>query len=114
MAGSRLYAPADPSTRVVDKIAYCADSLKVGSPFDPNVHIGPLVSQEQRERVLGYIECGVVRRRGGGAGGEAPGRTPATSSSRRSSPRRADRMRVVREEIFGPVLVAMPYEISTT
>lgn len=109
VAGSRLYAPADRFDAIVDKIAYFADSLKMGSPFDPNVHLGPLVSQEQRDRVLGYIQSGVddgAELMIGGGAPDSPGYFVEPTILAQTN----HGMRVVREEIFGPVLVAMPYK----
>jgi phenylacetaldehyde dehydrogenase len=109
VAGSRLYAPAARFDEIVERVAYMADFLQLGSPFDPDVHLGPLVSKEQQERVLGYIESG--RQEGGEilVGGKAPDSDgyfvePTVIS------RTDHRMKVVKEEIFGPVLVAMPYQ----
>jgi phenylacetaldehyde dehydrogenase len=108
VAGSRLYAPAARFDEILDKVAYYADFLKLGSPFDPNVQLGPLVSQEQRDRVLGYVEAG--REEGaevvlGGNPVEGDGWfvEPTILAQTHHD------MKVVREEIFGPVLVAMPY-----
>ena len=109
VAGSRLYAPKKRFDEVVGRVADMADFLRLGSPFDPNVHIGPVVSETQQERVLSYIDSG--REEGaevvvGGKAPDAPGYfvEPTVVVN-------ADHdMKIVREEIFGPVLVAMPYE----
>ena len=108
VAGSRLYAPAAQFDEIVDKVAYMADFLQLGSPFDPDIHLGPLVSKEQQDRVLGYIESG---REDGGevlVGGKAPD-SPGYFVEPTVIARTDHKMKVVREEIFGPVLVAMPY-----
>ena len=109
VAGSRLYAPRDRFDEVVGRIADIADFLKIGSPFDPNVHIGPVVSRTQQERVLSYIDeagrlgADVVV---GGAAPEAPGFFVEPTVIANAD----QKARVVQEEIFGPVLVAMPYD----
>lgn len=108
VAGSRLYAPQDRFDEIVDKVAYMADFLQLGSPFDPNVHLGPLVSKEQQDRVLAYVDSG----RDEGAevivGGKAPD-SPGYFVEPTVLTQTDHKMRVVKEEIFGPVLVAMPY-----
>jgi phenylacetaldehyde dehydrogenase len=108
VAGSRLYAPAARFDEILERVAYMADFLQLGSPFDPDVHLGPLVSKEQQERVLGYIESG--RKEGGEVlvGGKAPN-TDGYFVEPTVISRTDHRMKVVKEEIFGPVLVAMPY-----
>ncbi|WP_407655907.1 aldehyde dehydrogenase family protein [Capillimicrobium parvum] len=108
VAGSRLYAPARRFDEIVEKVAYYADFLKVGSPFDPNVQLGPVVSQVQRDRILEYIESGradgaEVVLGGGVIEGDGYFVEPTILANTSHD------MRVVREEIFGPVLVAMPY-----
>jgi len=104
-----LYAPKDRFDEIVGRIADIADFLKIGSPFDPNVHIGPVVSKAQQERVLSYVELG--RAEGaevlvGGDAVDAPGffvqPTVIAGVGQQS--------RLVQEEIFGPVLVAQPYD----
>jgi phenylacetaldehyde dehydrogenase len=108
VAGSRLYAPRARFEEIVGRIADYADFLKLGSPFDPNVHIGPLVSKAQQDRVLGYIESG----RQDGAEVVVGGKSPPGSGffvEPTVIVNTDHEMKIVREEIFGPVLVAMPY-----
>lgn len=108
VAGSRLYAPHARFDEMVGRIADYADFLKLGSPFDPNVHIGPLVSKAQQDRVLGYIESG----REDGAEVVVGGKSPSSTGFFVEPTVIVDtdhEMKIVREEIFGPVLVAMPY-----
>jgi phenylacetaldehyde dehydrogenase len=90
-------------------VAFVADFLKIGSPFDPNVHIGPVVSQAQQERVLSYIEHG---RESGGeviVGGEAPD-APGFFVEPTVIANVGQEARIMQEEISGPVLVANPYD----
>ncbi|MCT9870413.1 aldehyde dehydrogenase family protein [Paenarthrobacter aurescens] len=109
VAGSRLYLPRRRYDEYLTRITSLADSLRIGSPFDSNVHLGPLISAEQRDRVCSYIESG--RAEGaevilGGNAIDGPGYfvEPTILANTDHS------MRVVQEEIFGPVLVAMPYD----
>jgi phenylacetaldehyde dehydrogenase len=109
VAGSRLYAPRARFDEIVERVAFVADFLKIGSPFDPNVHIGPVVSQAQQERVLSYIEHG---RESGGeviVGGEAPD-APGFFVEPTVIANVGQEARIMQEEIFGPVLVANPYD----
>jgi len=107
-AGSRLFVHEKVFDQVVDGVVLRARKLNLGPGTDPATDLGPLVSAEQRRRVLGYIESG----RGDGArvlvGGEAAPRdgyfvqpTVLADTTRA--------MKVVREEIFGPVLCAMKF-----
>jgi phenylacetaldehyde dehydrogenase len=109
VAGSRLYAPRARFDEVVERVADIADFLKIGSPFDPNVHIGPLVSRVQQERVLSFIEHG---QESGGqviVGGEAPD-APGFFVEPTVIANVEQQARIMQEEIFGPVLVANPYD----
>jgi phenylacetaldehyde dehydrogenase len=109
VAGSRLYIHKKVFDQVVAGITGMAKSLKVGSGLEPDTHLGPLVSQGQLDRVTGYIEAG----RGEGAevvtGGQRQGtegyfvQPTVLAQTNRS-------MKVVREEIFGQVICAMPID----
>ena len=76
--------------------------------------MGPLVSRRAVDRVCGYLESGQPEGRTAVTGGEPVGRTAATSSSRRCSSTRTDDMKVVREEIFGPVVIAIAVQGQST
>jgi acyl-CoA reductase-like NAD-dependent aldehyde dehydrogenase len=109
-AGSRLFVHRDQFDDVVGALAERAGKTRVGPGLDPSTHLGPLVSQEQHDRVRSYIESGLGEGAelvigggtGNGEGGYYVEPTLFTSTS--------DDLRIAREEIFGPVLVAMPYE----
>ena len=110
-AGSRLFAPKERFDEVVGALAEAASATQLGPGLSPDTQLGPLVSAEQQERVLGYIESGKADGAellvGGDSaltdsGGYFVAPTLFSSTS--------DDLRVVREEIFGPVLVASPYD----
>ena len=108
-AGSRLYVARSLFDEVVEKLAGYAREAKVGPGLDPETEFGPLVSEEQFERVKGYIDAGVEEGAELVVGGEQPNGggyfvSPTLFTGVEDS------MRVAREEIFGPVLVAMPFE----
>jgi len=102
-AGSRLFVHASVFDRVVEGVAERARALRVASGFDPACDMGPLISERQRERVLGYVASG---QRDGAAvltGGDAlpgDGFFVQPTVMVRTEPG----MAMVREEIFGPVL----------
>jgi len=110
-AGSRLFVPADSFDQVMAALADAANAAKLGPGLDPETQLGPLVSAEQRERVMSYIDSG--REQGAEllAGGET---ALADSGGYFVSPTlfatTSDDVKIAREEIFGPVLVASPYD----
>jgi acyl-CoA reductase-like NAD-dependent aldehyde dehydrogenase len=110
-AGSRLFVPADRFDEVTGAIAQAAGEARLGAGLDPETQLGPLVSAEQHERVLGYIKSGVEQGAELVTGGEA---TLADSGGYFVEPTlfrtSDDGLRIAREEIFGPVLVASAYE----
>jgi acyl-CoA reductase-like NAD-dependent aldehyde dehydrogenase len=110
-AGSRLFVPAERFDEVMSGLAEAANAAKLGPGLDPDTQLGPLVSAEQRERVMSYIESGRDEGAELLAGGEA---TLADSGGYYVSPTlfstTSDELKISREEIFGPVLVASPYD----
>jgi acyl-CoA reductase-like NAD-dependent aldehyde dehydrogenase len=107
-AGSRLYVHEKVFDEVVAGISERAKTLRVGAGLAPGTEMGPLVSQVQLDRVLGYIEAGMNEGASvgvGGGRGEGDGYfiqpTVLTGT--------AAGMKVVEEEIFGPVLCAMRF-----
>jgi phenylacetaldehyde dehydrogenase len=108
-AGSRLYVHRKIFDKVVEGVGSAAAGIKLGPGLDPATQMGPLVSREQQDRVLEYIESG--RKEGASivAGGEAPSHEgyyvkPTVMADVKRT------MRVVQEEIFGPVLVAQRFD----
>jgi acyl-CoA reductase-like NAD-dependent aldehyde dehydrogenase len=109
-AGSRLYVHRSQFDEVVNALAERARKSRLGPGLDPDTQLGPVVSAEQEQRVLSYIQAGRAEGAELLAGGEpsdsgggyfiAPTLFTATS----------DELTIAREEIFGPVLVALPYQ----
>jgi phenylacetaldehyde dehydrogenase len=108
-AGSRLYAHKSVYDKVVAGVADIASKIRVGPGLDPQTDMGPLVSDEQFARVTSYIEDG--RRSGAhvAVGGERVGNLGyfvAPTVLERTTPD----MKVIKEEIFGPVVCAQPFD----
>jgi acyl-CoA reductase-like NAD-dependent aldehyde dehydrogenase len=114
-AGSRLFVHKDQFDEVVGALAARAEKSRVGPGLDPGTQLGPVVSAEQQRRVIEYIESGVAEgaERVTGASSAVAGQ-PAGNGGYFVSPTlftaTRDDLRIAREEIFGPVLVALPYE----
>jgi len=111
-AGSRLYVQKEQFDEVVSGLAEAAKSAKIGPGLDASTQFGPVVSSEQYERVNAYIAAGKAEGAEAVAGGNGDGDgdgggyfIPPTLFTGVT-----DDMKIAREEIFGPVLVAMPYD----
>src|SRR5580698_1406127 len=107
-AGSRLYVENKIFDKVVEGVAEHAKKINVGSGQDDSTDMGPLVSVEQMNRVCGYLESGFSEGAkavvGGGRHGDKGYFVKPTVLVNTN-----DKMKVVREEIFGPVVVATPF-----
>lgn len=108
-AGSRLYAHRKVFDRVVEGVSAAAQSMRLGPGLDPATQMGPLVSRQQQQRVLSYIASGRAEGAAVMTGGDAPSHPGYFISPTVLASVRED-MRVVREEIFGPVLVAQRFD----
>ena len=107
-AGSRLYVHRDQFDEVVSALADRAPKMRMGPGLDPETQLGPVVSAEQLDRVTGYIEKGKAEGAELVAGGS--GRTPGYFVEPTLFTTTDDNLAIAREEIFGPVLVASPYD----
>ena len=111
-ATARLLVHESVHDAFVARLAAGLRKIRVGDPMDPATHVGPLVSAAQQERVLGYLqlaqdECATIR-------AQAP--PPADPRLRHGYFVRPTlftgatrRMRIAREEMFGPLLCAVPF-----
>jgi phenylacetaldehyde dehydrogenase len=107
-AGSRLYIEKKGFDKVVDGVAKEAEKLRVGPGFDPDSDLGPLVSEEQLNRVCGYMESGKKEGARAITGGSREGTKGYFVKPTVLVDTRED-MKVVQEEIFGPVVTATPF-----
>lgn len=108
-AGSRLYVHRSIFEKVLEGVSASASAVRLGPGIEPATDMGPLVSKEQQERVLGYIESGRNQGASVVAAGEAPSHPGYFVRPTVLANVNPD-MRVVREEIFGPVLVAQRFD----
>lgn len=109
VAGSRLFAHKSVFDKVVEGVAKHADDWAPGPSLCPEYRMGPLVSDEQQKRVMGFIESG----KNEGASIVKGGDSPSDQGYFVNPTIMVDvnpNMKVVREEIFGPVLVAQRFD----
>jgi acyl-CoA reductase-like NAD-dependent aldehyde dehydrogenase len=108
-AGSRLFVHRTQYDAVVSQLADKARETVPGPALDPRTFMGPLVSGRQRERVMAYINEALAEGAELVAGGQAPDRPGFyVNPTLFSAP--SDDLTIAREEVFGPVLVALPYD----
>jgi acyl-CoA reductase-like NAD-dependent aldehyde dehydrogenase len=111
-AGSRLFVERSIYEEFVARVSDMARSVKLGHGLDEQTKMGPLVSRGQQQRVLNYIRIGTEENAKPVAGGIAPDGEladgffvqPTVFSSVSNS------MRIAQEEIFGPVVCAIPFD----
>src|SRR5690242_4305643 len=108
-AGSRLYVQDDVFDKVVEGVSKKAEKIRVGPGMNSSSEMGPLVSEEQLNRVCGYLESGFSEGAKAVVGGARQGDkgyfvkpTVLVNTN--------ENMKVVREEIFGPVVTAIPFK----
>jgi aldehyde dehydrogenase (NAD+) len=111
-AGTRLFVERKVYDQFVDGVAKFGKGLKVGNGLDPQTQIGPLVSEQQLERVTGYLALGRKEGAKAMAGGERV--TEGALAKGYFVPPTVfadvkDEMRIAQEEIFGPVISAIPF-----
>ena len=109
VAGSRLYAHRSIFDRLVEGMAQTAPFWSPRPSLDPAARMGPLVSAEQRDRVMRYIEQGRTSGASVAMGGDAPGAEGYYVNPTILVDVKPD-MSVVRDEIFGPVVVAQRFD----
>jgi aldehyde dehydrogenase (NAD+) len=108
---TRMLLPRSRYEEGVEHVRNVLASAPYGDPQRPDVMMGPLISAKQRERVLGYIEKGVEEGATLALGGKVPDDQPTGWFVEPTLFTDVDNtMTIAREEIFGPVLVVIPYE----
>jgi betaine-aldehyde dehydrogenase len=111
VAQTRILAPRARYDEVVDALVTGVAALSVGDPLDPATDVGPVVAERQRARIEGYLESGREEGATVAIGGGRPGEfgkgwyvEPTVFSNV------DNKMKIAQEEIFGPVLVVIPYD----
>lgn len=110
-AGSRLYVHRSAAERVLEGVVAAAKKLRIGNGLDPNSDVGPLVSQEQWDRVNHYVTLGTKEGATAATGGKRPaGFDKGFFYEPTVFVGAGANMSIVREEIFGPVLSAVVWD----
>ena len=109
VAGSRLYVQRGVFDQVVEGIAEVAKSITLGHGLDQGTQMGPLVSLTQAERVSGYMERASEAGARVVTGGQRPDPDGAFIEPTVITDVSSD-MEIVKEEVFGPVIVCAPFD----
>lgn len=112
IAPSRVLVPESRKDEITDALTTAFAHLKVGDPFDPETEVAPLVSQRQRERVLGYYAKGVEEGARVTTGGGIPSGEQYAGGWYVEPTVFADvttDMTIAQEEIFGPAITILTY-----
>ena len=112
IAGSRLFVERSVYDLVVQRVAERAATIKIGSAFDPETEVGPVISAKQHKTVSDYIQKGIdegaTLRYGGGRPEGVPDGGYYIEPTIFIDV--TDDMSIVKEEIFGPVLCILPFD----
>lgn len=111
-AGSRVLVESSIAADFAERLARRAEKVKVGAPLEDDTEMGPLVSDVQLKKVLGYIEAGLKDGARLLTGGRKLGEATLSKGHYVAPTIFADvrpEMSIVREEIFGPVTVVVPF-----
>jgi aldehyde dehydrogenase (NAD+) len=108
-AGSRLFVEEKIHREFVERLAEMARKRKLGDPLEPATEQGPQVSQEQLDKILGYVDLGQLQGAKLVTGGRRAGTrgffvAPAVFDDV------TDDMAIARDEIFGPVVSVLPFQ----
>jgi acyl-CoA reductase-like NAD-dependent aldehyde dehydrogenase len=112
-AGSRLFLHADIFDNFLDKLMGKTQALRIGDPLDETSDIGSIINQKQFSKVCGYVEDGLKRKEARLVFGGLPPKDGPLAEGYFAVPTvfadTSNEWRLAREEIFGPVLVAIPW-----
>jgi phenylacetaldehyde dehydrogenase len=109
VAASRLYIQAGVHDQVLEGMLKAAETVKVGSPFDPNSTMGPLITEEHRDKVHGYVSSGLAEGAKALCGADFVGQHGFFYAPTVMTHVGPD-IEMMREEIFGPVVAVTPFE----
>jgi aldehyde dehydrogenase (NAD+) len=113
IAQTRILAPRARYGEVVDAVVSGVSAMKVGDPMDPATEVGPVVAERQRTRIEGYLDSGREEGATVALGGGRPSGSDFAKGWYVEPTVFSDvdnKMKIAQEEIFGPVLVVIPYD----
>ncbi len=111
IAQTRILAPRGRYDEVVDAVVAGVAAMQVGDPMDPATEVGPVVAERQRARIEGYLDSGREEGATVAVGGGRPsGQTKGWYVEPTVFTNVDNKMKIAQEEIFGPVLVVIPYD----
>ncbi|AZG17205.1 aldehyde dehydrogenase [Cupriavidus pauculus] len=113
IAGSRLFVARSQYEPFIDRLAAAAAKLRVGDPADERTQMGPLITDRHRDSIESYVAVGVAdggQLRTGGIRPDVPGLPNGYFYTPTIIEGLDNHARICQEEIFGPVLVAMPFD----
>jgi betaine-aldehyde dehydrogenase len=113
IAQTRILAPRARYAEVVDAVVSGVSAMKVGDPMDPATEVGPVVAERQRTRIEGYLDSGREEGATVAIGGGRPNGSDFAKGWYVEPTVFSDvdnKMKIAQEEIFGPVLVVIPYD----
>lgn len=113
IAGSRILVQRTIHDDFVERLARQAEAIRIGDPAEANTQLGPVISEQARTRILGYVSTGVeegARIVTGGTRAEVPSLPDGFFVRPTVLADVTNDMRVAREEIFGPVVVVIPFD----
>ena len=113
IAQTRILAPRARYGEVVDAVVSGVAAMKVGDPMDPATEVGPVVAERQRTRIEGYLDSGREEGATVAVGGGRPSGSDFAKGWYVEPTVFSDvdnKMKIAQEEIFGPVLVVIPYD----
>jgi len=109
-AQTRILAPRSRYAEIAEALGAAVGAMKLGDPLDPQTNIGPVVSQRQRDRIVGYLDSGKQQGARAVCGGGRPKSLPKGWYIEPTVFTDVDNsMKIAQEEIFGPVLALIPY-----
>ena len=111
-AGTRLFVQRSIHEEFVERLITFTKTLRIGNGLDPDVQMGPVISQQQLDRVMGYVESAVPEGATLAAGGQRLGGDLASGYFIEPTvfSNVTPQMKIAREEIFGPVLSVLPFD----
>lgn len=113
IAGTRILVQRSIHDAFVDALVGQAEAIRIGDPSSPDTQLGPVISPKAQKRILDYVQLGVdegATVATGGAAAEVPGCEGGTFVQPTVLTDVTNDMRVAREEIFGPVVVVIPFD----